>query len=116
MKVGFHVMAEMELDHMLNCLLKLAILELKCSVNAGDACAFITSVVVLEGTNSVQSNHLLSFNHKMKYTATHCTEAWSAMLRFPRDLSLYEDKDDSLVTARGKVRGGGAESVNTVSF
>lgn len=59
---------------------------------------------------------LSPLNHKMKYTAMHCTGAQSALIRFPRDLSLYKDKDNCLVTARGKVRGGGAKSVNTVNF
>lgn len=57
---------------------------------------------------------LSPLNHKMKYTAMYCTGAQSALIRFPRDLSLY--KDNCLVTARGKVRGGGAKSVNTVNF
>lgn len=30
-------------------------------MQAGDACAFPTSVVMLEGTNGVQSNQLVSF-------------------------------------------------------
>lgn len=46
----------------------------------------------------------------------HCTEAWSALIRFPRDLSLYEDEDNCLGTARGNVRGGRAKSVDIVSF